>query len=71
MKITDLNGIEIEVTDLSLAIMQADDYRHYQLSGSANTDYNHPQQVYWEDIYLKLIIIAEQSERGADEQSKI
>ena len=30
MKIIDLKGKEITVTDLELAIMQADDYRHYR-----------------------------------------
>jgi hypothetical protein len=30
MKITDLDGNKIEVTDLALAILQADDYRHYR-----------------------------------------
>ncbi len=29
--IIDLNGKEIAVTDLSLALMQADDYRHYRV----------------------------------------
>jgi hypothetical protein len=29
MKIIDLDGKEITITDLELAIMQADDYRHY------------------------------------------
>ncbi len=30
MKIIDLDGKEITVTDLELAIMQADDYRHFR-----------------------------------------
>ncbi|AYL96550.1 hypothetical protein [Mucilaginibacter celer] len=59
MFIIDQNGKEIEVTDLRLAIMQADDYRHYQLRGSAHKDYNRRQQAYWEDIYVKLMILAE------------
>ena len=29
LKITDLNGFEIAIENLQLAIMQADDYRHY------------------------------------------
>jgi hypothetical protein len=30
MKIIDLEGKEITITDLPLALMQADDYRHYR-----------------------------------------
>jgi len=32
MKIIDLDGREIEVTDLALALLQADDYRHYRVT---------------------------------------
>jgi hypothetical protein len=32
MHIIDLNGKKIEITDLPLAILQADDYRHYTLT---------------------------------------
>ena len=28
--ITDLNGFELQIDNLQLATMQADDYRHYQ-----------------------------------------
>ena len=32
MIVTDLDGKEIAVTDLTLALIQADDYRHYRVS---------------------------------------
>jgi hypothetical protein len=28
LKITDLNGVGLEIDNLQLAVMQADDYRH-------------------------------------------
>jgi hypothetical protein len=61
MYIIDQKGKGIEVNDLSLAIMQADDYRHYRWGGSAHADFNSRQQACWEDFYLKLMILAEQS----------
>lgn len=55
MKITDLEGREIEVTDLQLALLQADDYRHYRV---ANPSEHHLYVYkYWEDIYQKLLIL--------------
>jgi hypothetical protein len=71
MDIIDQNGKKIEVTDLGPAIMQADDYRHYQLSGSAHRDYNRRQQAYWEDIYLKLMILAEQASPAENQPNEI
>lgn len=57
MKIIDLNGKEITVTDLDLAIMQADDYRHYNLTDPAQAGFVKKQQAYWEDIYQKLLAL--------------
>jgi len=55
MKIIDLDGKEIEVTDLELAIMQADDYRHYQHSDPKFKAFDECQKAYWEDVYQKLL----------------
>jgi len=55
MKITDKNGFEIEIDDLQLAIMQADDYRHYQHLNPQNQQTDAGRQAYWEDVYQKLI----------------
>jgi len=53
MEITDLAGNKITVTDLRLAIMQADDFRHYRVENpSAHHEY---LTAYWEDMYQKLI----------------
>jgi len=57
--INDLNGDAVEVTDLNLALMQADDYRHYRLSGKRFMDLQAKQQAYWEDLHQKLLKLAE------------
>lgn len=57
MKIIDLNGKEIEVNNLQLALMQADDYRHYKHTGLAFKSYDERQQAYWEDVYQKLLAL--------------
>jgi hypothetical protein len=52
MNIIDLDGKEIAVTDLSLAILQADDFRHYRHEFA---EFDEKQRRYWEDIYQKLL----------------
>jgi len=54
MKIIDLDGKEIEVTDLDLAVMQADDYRHYRHTDPAFVVRDKQLQAYWEDLYQKF-----------------
>jgi hypothetical protein len=55
MAIIDMNGHEIEVTYLPLALMQADDYRHYRLDNP--TLMSQKLQAYWEDFYQKLLLL--------------
>ena len=55
MKITDLDGREIAVEDLRLAILQADDYRHYRVSEPS--EYQLYLYKYWEDVYQKLLLL--------------
>jgi len=55
MKIVDLDGKEIGITDLALALMQADDYRHYRVSDP--TQYQLHLYDYWEDLYQKLLLL--------------
>lgn len=55
MKIIDLAGKEIAVTDLSLAILQADDYRHYRHISPDYMEFDEKQRRYWEDVYQKLL----------------
>ncbi|QHS55919.1 hypothetical protein GWR56_10380 [Mucilaginibacter sp. 14171R-50] len=55
MKIIDLKGKEIAVTDLELAIMQADDYRHYRHTDPSFKKLDEGLQGYWDDVYQKLL----------------
>ncbi len=55
MKIKDLDGEEITVSDLDLAIMQADDYRHITTIDPEQLAFAIQRQAYWEDIYQKLL----------------
>ncbi|WP_374950152.1 hypothetical protein [Mucilaginibacter sp.] len=55
MTITDLDGKEITVTDLQLAILQADDYRHYRVGEPS--EYQVYLYNYWEDVYQKLLLL--------------
>jgi len=59
MTVTDLNNHPIEITDLYLAIMQADDFRHYRHSNPEYAGMDKTLQAYWEDIYQKLLKIAD------------
>lgn len=55
MKIIDLHGKKITITDLELAIMQADDYRHHQHTDPSFKELDESLQAYWDDVYQKLL----------------
>ncbi|MBB5395150.1 hypothetical protein [Mucilaginibacter sp. AK015] len=55
LKITDLNGSELEIDNLQLAIMQADDYRHYEHHDPQYQQADEKLKAYWNDIYHKLL----------------
>jgi len=55
MKVTDLDGRDIQVADLAMAILQADDYRHYRVNNSS--EYHLHLYEYWEDLYQKLLLL--------------
>lgn len=57
--ITDLYGNEIQIVDLNLALMQADDFRHYSTSDPKQSEFFRKQQLYWEDVYQKLAKLTE------------
>lgn len=57
LKITDLNGIELEIENLQLAIMQADDNRHFKHFAPNFQATDEKLQTYWNDVYQKLINI--------------
>lgn len=59
MKITDLHGCEIEVTDLKEAIKIAKRYTKYRHEDKSFSDFDKRQKAYWTDIHEKLTAIKE------------
>jgi hypothetical protein len=57
MKIVDNNGKVIEVGNLDLALMQADDFRHYKHTDNRFAQLDEHLNAYWEDIYQQLLQI--------------
>lgn len=55
MKIIDLDGKVIEIENLDLAIMQADDYRHWRHTDPSFAELDKKMQAYWNDVYQKLL----------------
>ncbi|WP_345947715.1 hypothetical protein ABDD95_12735 [Mucilaginibacter sp. PAMB04274] len=60
MQITDNTGKVIEVENLDLALMQADDYRHFRHFDTAFAETDQKSQIYWQDIYDKLLLLKEE-----------
>ena len=60
MKVTDLNGCEIEVTDLKEAIRIAKRYTRCKHEDKSFSDFDKRQNAYWTDIHDKLTAIKEQ-----------
>ncbi|MGJ1265490.1 hypothetical protein [Sphingobacterium spiritivorum] len=54
MKVTDLNGCSIEVTDLDEAIMISKRYTGYRHEDESFSDFDKRQNAYWTDMYNKL-----------------
>jgi hypothetical protein len=65
MKVIDLEGKEIAVTDLALALMQADDYRHYRVK--APSEHQLYLYGYWEDFYQKLLLLDRKIKDGKEQ----
>ncbi|KQB98917.1 MULTISPECIES: hypothetical protein [Bacteroidota] len=60
MKIIDLNGFQIEVTDLDEAIRITADYKEYHHEDKRFSEFDKRQKAYWRDMYEKLTAIKEQ-----------
>jgi hypothetical protein len=60
MKIVDLYGKDIYVADLRLALLQADDFRHYSTNDPGQLEFVQKQQAYWQDIYDKLLALEQE-----------
>lgn len=60
MKVTDLNGCQIEVTDLEEALQITTEYKEYRHKDKRFSEFDKRQKVYWTDMYEKLTAIQEQ-----------
>lgn len=60
MKVNDLNGYPIEITDLKEAIKIASRYKEYRHQDKKFSEFDKRQNAYWTDIYEKLTAIKEQ-----------
>ncbi|HRB71479.1 MAG TPA: 3-isopropylmalate dehydratase [Flavobacterium sp.] len=58
MKVTDLNGCDLEVTDLENAIEKTGWYKEYQHIPPVESDKQ--RQAYWSDLHDKLLKLKEQ-----------
>ena len=54
MKITDLNGCLIEVTNLREAIEIARQYKEYRHEDKSFSEFDKRQKAYWADMHEKL-----------------
>lgn len=64
MKIIDIKGKVIEVKNLDLALLQADDYRYFRHTDPAFYAMDAERQTYWEDIYQKLLKLKLNEDNG-------
>ena len=55
MKITDLNGFPIEVTDLDEAIKVTTEFKEYAHEDKNYSDFDRRQKAYWRDMHQKLM----------------
>lgn len=60
MKIPDLNGCPIEVTNLNEAIKMAGQYKEYSQEDKSFSEFDKRQKAYWSDMYEKLRAIKKQ-----------
>lgn len=61
MKVTDLNGFQIEVTDLDEAIRITAEYKEYRHEHKSFSEFDKRQKAYWLDMYEKLTVIKKKS----------
>lgn len=62
MKITDMNGHEIEVTNLDQAIEMAGQFRFFHHKNREYTETDRRLKTYWTDVYEKLMQLKSKGE---------
>ncbi len=69
MKIIDLYGETLEVTDLAEALAQADEFRGYRYTNNSCKEFEEERRIYWEDIYTKLKDLEEPEDLNKNNKS--
>lgn len=69
MKIIDIYGETLEVTDLAKALAQADEFRGYRYTNNSCGDFEEERRIYWEDIYTKLKELEEPEDLNKNNKS--
>ena len=59
MYVRDLNGQQIEVTNLDQAIKQTGLFKEYSHEGESFSEFDKKQKAYWADMYEKLVALKE------------
>ncbi|MGE7775206.1 hypothetical protein ACQKLP_10810 [Chitinophaga sp. NPDC101104] len=55
--IIDINGLELQITDLEGAIHQARTFSGFEMSPPGNQEENRRLTIYWTDIWIKLEMV--------------
>ena len=63
MKIIDINGCTIGIADLNKAIQITKRYKQYEHENNGFSELDKKLNLYWTDIYDKLLKIKSQKER--------
>ena len=63
MKIIDINGCTVEINNLNDAIQITKRYKQYEHENNGFSELDKKLNLYWTDIYEKLLKIKSQKER--------
>ena len=69
MKIIDIYGETLVVTDLDEALAQADEFRGYTSTDNSCKNFEEERRIYWEDIYTKLKDLEEPEDLNKNNKS--
>ena len=69
MKIRDIYGETLVVTDLDEALAQADEFRGYRYTNNSCGEFEEERRIYWKDIYTKLKELEEPEELNKNNKS--
>lgn len=64
MKVTDLNGFQIEIIDLNEAMRIISEFKEYSHVDKNFSEFDKRQKIYWTDMYEKLSSIKKQVDKN-------